>query len=141
MIKRYFKADREITTYIDVLGAGQYELFPIFAGIYVPDLLAGDIVLLDYRFEVTNNLGYNVGVSRGIVDHATNNPVTSFFGDNATPAQHHKVIEHGERLQIGTPGTYCWIVTAYAQADVAQPGATLAVEPGYGYFTIVVLSG
>jgi hypothetical protein len=103
------------------------------------------LVEVFFQAEVTNNLGYNVGVGRQII-RTTSATATSGTGvnkavmSNSTPAEHHYVLVHFGTEEIGTAGlsNVYYSVPVWCVSTSAQPGHTLRLEPGYGELIVKV---
>lgn len=106
------------------------------------DLRSGTIVDIKFQTELTNNLGYNVGVGRYVV--RTHSPVSTTgvrvikaVMSNVTPNEHHQVLIHvgAEEIQEDLSGVYYNVVI---YADSTAGDGVLKVEKGHGELIVEV---
>lgn len=103
----------------------------------VPDMLPGDIMMLFGQFEVTNDLGYTVGVARQILRTTSAGATTGTqispaiaAMDNVDVNRHHMIAQAtGAEVNPNTNGVYynmcAWAVSTGGSGN-------LTIEPGYG---------
>jgi hypothetical protein len=103
------------------------------------------LVEINFQCELTNNLGYNVGVGRQIIRTTSSTatsgiPINPAVMSNSTPAEHHYVLVHYGYEVVGPGG----LTNVYYNAPLwlvstsAAPGATMILEPGYGALAVKV---
>jgi hypothetical protein len=103
------------------------------------------LVEINLQCELTNNLGYNVGVGRQII-RATSSaatagiPINPAVMSNSTPAEHHYVLVHYGYELVGAAGltNVYYNVPLWLVSTSAAPGATMILEPGYGELIVKV---
>jgi hypothetical protein len=103
------------------------------------------LVEIDFQCELTNNLGYNVGVGRQIIRttsaaSTTGTPINPAVMSNSTPDEHHYVLVHHGMEVVGTTGltNVYYNVPLWLVSTSATSGATMRLEPGYGELIIKV---
>jgi hypothetical protein len=106
------------------------------------DLKSGTIVDIKFQAELTNDLGYNVGIGRYVV--RTNSSVSTTgvrvikaVMSNVTPSEHHEVLIHtgAEEIQENLSGVY-YNVVIYALSSAGD--GDLKVEKGHGELIVEV---
>lgn len=121
----------------------QYSVVPVngsllsLYSITIPDMVAGDIVLLAGQFELTNDLGYNCGITRYLLRttaalSVAGTPVSPAVAaqDNVDPIRHHAVVNQMGMEVCPTNNGVCYNLVVGA---VSSSGSgNLAVELGYG---------
>lgn len=103
------------------------------------------LVEINFQCELTNDLGYNVGVGRQII-RTTSATATSGTGinpavmSNSTPAEHHYVLVHNGTEVVGSTGltNVYYNVPLWLVSTSATPGATMRLETGYGEMVVKV---
>lgn len=108
------------------------------------DLRAGDIIVVNAEYEVTNDLGYNVMLAGQVrlVPNAGDTEggieLTEANGFNVTPGAHHgKMVHVGMYQAPADLGPQHVNVIAYSASSVAQPGAAVTVDWDYGRLSIL----
>ena len=112
------------------------------------DLRAGTIVDIKFQAELTNDLGYVVGIGRYVV--RTLSPVSTSgvkvikaVMSNVTPSEHHKVLVHAgaEEIREDFSSVY-YNVVIYAifpgHRDLEARKKKLKVEKGYGELIVEI---
>lgn len=121
----------------------QYSVVPVngsllsLYSITIPDMVAGDIMLLAGQFELTNDLGYNVGISRYLLRttaalSVSGTPVAPAVAaqDNVDPIRHHAVVN---QMGMEVCPTNNGVVYNLVVGAVSSSGSgNLSVELGYG---------
>jgi hypothetical protein len=106
------------------------------------DLTSGTIVDIKFQAELTNDLGYNVGVGRYVV--RTHSPVSTTgvrvikaVMSNVTPNEHHQVLIHtgAEEIKENLSGVY-YNVVIYANSSAGD--GNLKVEKGRGELIVEI---
>jgi hypothetical protein len=106
------------------------------------DLRPGTIVDIKFQAELTNDLGYNVGIGRYVV--RTHSPlattgvkVIKAVMSNVTPIEHHEVLIHtgAEEIQENLSGVY---YNAVILALSSSADGDLKVEKGHGELIVEV---
>jgi hypothetical protein len=110
----------------------------------VLNLKAGDVIQVLGESQITNDLGYNVMVKKGVrlgsfEDDVNGKEITEYNGDNITPAIHHKIYPVNGMYVL--PRDYDeayinWIF--YAASTGAQSGHTVKVDNDTGRFNLIV---
>jgi len=88
-------------------------------------------VLILAQFEVTNALGYNVGLGRYIA-RSDGKIISRATMDNVTPDMHHRVVNIGVWDDSPLESAVYYLV-CYAASTAAKPGAKIVIEQGYGF--------
>lgn len=103
------------------------------------------LVEIFFQCELTNNLGYNVGVGRQIIRttsaaSTTGTPINPAVMSNSTPAEHHYVLVHFGSEVVGSTGltNVYYNVPLWLVSTSATPGATMTLEQGYGQLVVKV---
>ena len=106
------------------------------------DLRSGTIVDIKFQAELTNDLGYNVGIGRYVVrTHSslatTGVRVIKAVMSNVTPSEHHEVLIHtgAEEIQENLSGVYYNVVILALSSSV---NGDLKVEKGHGELIVEV---
>lgn len=106
--------------------------------------LAGDLLEAMGQYEVTNDVGYNVGIGCGLVLASTS---TGVNGDAlakntmtvCTPDIHHHVGRpHGMKKFASNWSGYANLVV-WAASSAAVTGDTITVEAGYGQVDVALI--
>jgi len=103
------------------------------------------LVEVFFQCELTNDLGYNVGVGRQIIRttsaaSTSGTPINRAVMSNSTPAEHHYVLVHFGTEVVGTTGltNVYYNVPLWLVSTSATSGATMRLEPGYGELVVKV---
>jgi hypothetical protein len=103
------------------------------------------LVEIFFQCELTNNLGYNVGVGRQIIRttsaaSTTGTAINPAVMSNSTPAEHHYVLVHFGSEVVGSTGltNVYYNVPLWLVSTSATPGATMTLEQGYGQLVVKV---
>jgi hypothetical protein len=115
----------------------------VVLSVKVPNLKPSDIVMVQAQAELTNDLGFNVGVGRGLLrspvgpDNAGAGTYTLPLAmDNVDPTMHHKVLNLATS-DSGVTGDAYYNLVVYAVSSWGS--GPLAVEPGYGTIRAAVI--
>lgn len=134
-----------------ISGAEQYALLPVngsrvaIYSLQLNDMQAGDVMLIEGQFEITNDLGYTVGIGRNILRASGPGGATATGGDILLPSlsamdnvdvnRHHHIVNFSAHDVCPANGQFFYNVTAWA---VSTGGSgNLAIENGYGRISAV----
>ncbi len=138
LVEHYIGGAERIPT-IDVNGGLQ----KVILSVKVPNLKSSDVVSIQAQAELTNDLGFNVGVGRALSrspvgpdDVGTGVHLLPPAMDNVDPVMHHKVLNVATS-DSGAVGDAYYNFIAYAVSSAGS--GPLKVELGYGTIRAVVI--